>query len=176
MPKHGAADDDDRRCRHFDERNQRATRFRLDVALTERDHLRLAEPRLHLGEGTFYIHCGSRRVVALYVPDDGLEQPHDLDAMRISFHPPLGDLGLARTSFARYVAGDALPLVGTDLGGTPVRIRHIHLIRQTPEPNATLLGHERRERAGATAANSGRRRKRFRHCLPHPLRTPRADG
>ena len=72
------------------------------------------------------IDGGSRRVLVLYVPDDRLEQVHDLDTMGISFYPSPRDFGLAGCGLAGDVAGDALPVIRTDLGGTPVRIRHIH--------------------------------------------------
>ena len=98
----------------------------VDLALRKWNDFRLAETRLHPGEGAFDIDWCSRRIFTLYVPDDGLEQTDDLCAMGIGLDPSSGELGLAGTTFAGDVARDAFPVIGTDLGGTPVGIRHIH--------------------------------------------------
>ena len=98
----------------------------VDLAQRKWNDFRLAETRLHPGEGAFDIDWCSRRIFTLYVPDDGLEQPYHFGTMGIGFHPAAGEIGFAGTSFAGDVARDALPLIGTDLGGMLVGIRHIH--------------------------------------------------
>ncbi len=145
LPEHGTAHYDDDCGRDPEERDIGMRGCCFDLARSERNHLRLPEPRFHPGQGTFDVDRCPSRILGVYVPDDGFQQMHDLDTMGISFHPPSRGLGFAGTSFTGDVARDALPVVRTDLGGTPVRIRHIHLIRQTPHLNATLLGYERHE-------------------------------
>src|SRR5438105_12371722 len=143
LPEHGSTHYyDGCRC-DSQQRDIGASGCSFDLARSKRNDLRLAEPRLHPRQGTFDVDRCPSRILGTYVPDDGFQQMHDLDTMGISFHPPFRDLGFAGTSFTGDVARDALPVVRTDLGGTPVRIRHIHLIRQTPHLNATRLGHER---------------------------------
>jgi len=145
LPEHRSTDNDDGSRCDSEQRDMGASRRVFDLARGEWYDLRLAEPRLHPGQGTFDVDRCRNRIVGTYVPDDGFEEMHDLDTMGISFHPPFRDLGFAGTSFTGDVASNTLPVVRTDLGGTPVRIRHIHLIRQTPHLNATLLGYERHE-------------------------------
>ena len=145
LPENGSTHyDDGCRC-DSQQRDIGASGRGFDLAWSKRNDLRLAEPRLHPGQGTFDVDRCRNRIAGTYVPNDGFQQMHDLDAMGISSHPPFRDLGFAGTSFTGDVARDALPVVRTELGGAPVRIRHIHLIRQTPHLNATLLGYERYE-------------------------------
>jgi len=81
-------------------------------------------PRPDAAEGALNIDVAG--FFARYVCEDRFEEVHEFDAMDISFDPTSCLLGFASRSFSRDVARDALPLVGTEVGGTLLGIRHIH--------------------------------------------------